>query len=670
MKVEAELAQAVRGADDLKVRWKAVRRSLEGQAADLQGDTPVQPYAFLIAGLLASLNTDAPVGDETIEQLRAAQRVLPLDSRAAFLEKVIGALSWRKRVVEEFWKALRRGDFKQGRAIYQGELVPAFGDRMPDPIRLGVLLVESETGAAAADVLLQRLTELQRDAPALNRELVEKVRTAVTEGDKVRRLGQQLKAHQFDAAADAAEKSAWAGFPAGAMPVPVALALLVARVKKEQTEQAEQLGSGIAGRPGLPVWARDYASLLLGRVLFSKKDYEAAANAFESVSSTNLLGHDTDRCWAAAQFSLGLQLLAVDQKDKAFKAFGKSLAKRGGRAENSKLAPLFIHFGLKNMEAKKGNRAKDSFQLMAQSLDGLPDSPEVTLNRLLADMGLLVCQALMDEEAKNLSGDKFRELRKRLETAGKLTITSGGRPAVVNAYLDRLFLILGVCQDLRRQVRLPTGERRKAAELYADLQPQVDALEKLRGEQEPHDPVVFTLKGCAALLWQTGPADDAMHWLEQAMALGAQSPRLAQMLHRRRDAVKKSREQKGKVLDLFDVFLASGTIPSEVKAEFIRRDDLAVLYKLNRSYVPDDFATGGAGTEVQAFASRVQHLLAFVGDDPELADHPDLKQLVAGAQESIERLTREAKEIEETERKVLTILATKIREQNLETENA
>lgn len=424
-------------------------------------------------------------------------------------------------MVEEFWKALRRGDFKQGRAIYQGELVPAFGDRMPDPIRLGVLLVESETGAAAADVLLQRLTELQRNAPALNRELVEKVRTAVTEGDKVRRLGQQLKAHQFDAAADAAEKSAWAGFPAGAMPVPVALALLVVRVKKEQTEQAEQLGSGIAGRPGLPVWARDYASLLLGRVLFSKKDYEAAANAFESVSSTNLLGHDTDRCWAAAQFSLGLQLLAVDQKDKAFKAFGKSLAKRGGRAENSKLAPLFIHFGLKNMEAKKGNRAKDSFQLMAQSLDGLPDSPEVTLNRLLADMGLLVCQALMDEEAKNLSGDKFRELRKRLETAGKLTITSGGRPAVVNAYLDRLFLILGVCQDLRRQVRLPTGERRKAAELYADLQPQVDALEKLRGEQEPHDPVVFTLKGCAALLWQTGPADDAMHWLEQAMALGA-----------------------------------------------------------------------------------------------------------------------------------------------------
>jgi hypothetical protein len=666
MKVEAELAQTARTADELKLRWKAVRRSLEGQANELFTEAEVRPYAFLIAGLLAWLNTDTLVDRATIEQLRIAQSSLPLASRAGFLETVIAELSWRKRVIDEFWYELRGGEFKHARTIYQDELLPAFGARMPHSIRLGMILVESELGVTAADTLQQRLSELHRDAPTLNRELVEKVRTAIAEGEKLRRIGQQLKSAQFDALVEFAEKATWAGFAPGTMAIPVGLALLFARFKKDQFEKAEQLGAAIARHSSVSGWVRDIASLLLGRVLFNKKDYPAAAEEFGRVSSANVLGHDTDRYWATSHFSHGLQLLAVDQKDKAFDAFAKSLAKRNGRAENVKLAPLFIHFGVTSMEAKNGNRAKQSFLLMSKTLDGLKASPEVTLHRLLADLGSLLCESLMGEQGKDITGEKFRDLRKRLEKADDLSINSGGHRVIINAILDRLFLLLGICQDIRQQIRLPANKRRKPAELHTAFLTQFESLEKLKGENQPHDPVLLTLKGCTALLWRGGASDDAMQWLEQAMALGVQSPRLAQMLNRRSDEFKKAREQKGKVLDLFDIFLASGTVPTEVKHQFIRRDNLAVLYKLNRNYAPDDFVTRGASTEVQRLSERVNHLLTFVEEDSELAREPKLKRLVDDARDLIEKITQHAAELEEAEQSVLSILAQKIREQSLE----
>jgi len=346
----AELRLSIDAGDELAARWPTVRRSLESQAAVLEGTPVLVAYGDLITGLVAYLSTERLVDDDTLARLAGARQVLPLEHHGEFLERIVSRLAWRKRIIEDFWRSLAQGRLKDSRTIYREELVPVFAERMPDSIRLAMIMVDWSFGVHATDELLGRLRRLAEEAPHLNRGLIEKVRAYLEDGDKIRALTRHFAQQNYQDAIELAENTRWADFEPGAMPVPVAIALLFAYHREKRTEDVLRIGGLIGEDRQLQQWVRDDALLLLGYVRFHNEDYDAAAQAFEQISTAQLLGHDTDRYWAACHFSRGLQLLKVEQKDKAFAAFARSLGRRGRSDGGADLAPLFLHFGLKHLE--------------------------------------------------------------------------------------------------------------------------------------------------------------------------------------------------------------------------------------------------------------------------------------------------------------------------------
>jgi hypothetical protein len=661
LRLASELALTAQSADDINVRWRAVRRSLEARARDL-GDQPrLRPFIDLVSGLLAFISADTLVDDETVARLRQAQQVLVLGKGAAFVERAIGQLNWRKQVIQDFWDGLRRGDLKHSWLIYHEELLPAFGEpRMPHSIQLGMILADWDAAAAPVDELLRRLDALRHAAPELSPPLFERVREYLRDGEQVRRLIRLLGAKQFPELIDAIDHATWTGCERGSMPLPVAIAQMYAYLKTRRTDEAQRMGTVLADSPGLAGWVRDDGLLLQGYVLFEAEKYPEAAQAFERTSQSEIVGHDVDRYWAAAQFAQGLALLAVDQKEKAFDAFARSLGKRGGAAQTAKLAPLFLHFGLRSMEARNGNRARHAFVLLGQGLDGLPPSPEVVFHRLLADVGQLLCRTLMDEDLTEFGGDKF------LELVGPLKASSDLVPADMSRRLEQLCRTLAVCQDLRREGRLARPQRSKPAKLAAALRAQVEEIEKLRAESEPYDPVLLALKGVLGLVFpERGQAAQALAAIEQAIKLGAHSHRLAELLETHRKQLKESQEKRRATLDLFDAYLVAGDVPADVRNEFIRTDDLAALYRLNRTYTPTDLTADEVLSGVQALQQRLSPLLDFASS-PALQEDPRVREAVRTAKDLVEQLGRSESRLLEAERTILEILAGRLRTESLE----
>lgn len=384
----AELALAAGAEEAGANRWRAVQRTFAAQAAELEREPGVQPFIYLIGGLLASLSADTVIDDALIARLVYARQSLELRSRASFIDGVIGQLTWRQQVVTQFWAALRASDFKQGRAIYQEELLPAFGERMPHPLQLGMILATWGANTSSAADLLHRLDVLAHDAPDLDPAFIASVRNHIQDGEKYRRLVAYLQQQQFDEVIALIDQTDWLGFEPGLMPIAVAITLLYAYYKTKQNDEAIKMGQRMAQATHLSQWVQDYGALILGYVLFDAEKYASvetnadeqaadaaalnAADVFAQISQAEILGHNTDKYWAAAHFNQGLQLLKVNQRVKAFDAFTRALGQRGGGGQ-AKLAPLFLHFGLQNLEQGNGNRAQHAFGLMRQSLVAAPD---------------------------------------------------------------------------------------------------------------------------------------------------------------------------------------------------------------------------------------------------------------------------------------------------------
>src|SRR5256885_2123402 len=216
------------------------------------------------------------------------------------------------------------------------------------------------------------------------------------------------------------------------MPIAVAVTLLYAYYKTKRNDKAVDMGYRMSYATRLSQWVQDYGALILGYILFDEEKYAPvdasaeqqlpgappplyAVDVFAKISQSEILGHNVDKYWAAAHFNQGLQLLAVDQRAKAFDAFARSLGQRASGAKNTNLAPLFLHFGLQNLESGNGNRARQSFVLMQQSFGAQADADEAQLlYTLLAEMGQLLCETLIGEE-EDLGGIAFLDLLWRIE---------------------------------------------------------------------------------------------------------------------------------------------------------------------------------------------------------------------------------------------------------------
>lgn len=609
IKLEASLALTAQADQDVRVRWPSVQRALLEQADTLNGSAALEPYGFLIGGLVSFLATDVLVEESVLLKLMQAQRVLPLAGYAAFVQNAISRLDWRRRVLADFWNGLARGDAKLSRSIYQREIQPAFGERVPHPIQLGMIIVDWDTGQADTPELLKRLTLLEHDAPELGGTIIQKVRDHVQEGDRIRRFTQLVKKNAFEDIIEFVQKSPWAD---SGIPIAVGIGLLYAYYKTEQMAEAERLASILNDNPHFPDWVRDYGSLIVGFIYHRKGDYPRAAEAFGKTQTSTVLGHNTDKYWAVSHFADGLQKLKVDQKEDAFKAFRLSLSQRGSEQSNANLAPLFVHFGLKNIEAGNGGQAQQAFALMKESLGGLSENESVVRSRIVADMGELLSHSLMELAATELpGGDSY------LRMVAQLDKPKQKLPDADRRRLEGSLRRMAIAQELRRRCLQRSKNTGSLAQYLEDQCKALQALERQLAEHSEgedkalkHDPVMLVVQAMIALRLKGAPDLDAgLEHLTQAARLGLQSRQLADLIQRIAARKKESIDRQKAVLDLFDSYLLLGTVPPHAKEGLVRRDDLAELYRIGRNYTLRDLAVIQVQSGADILARRVAHLV-------------------------------------------------------------
>jgi hypothetical protein len=663
--MQAELGLAAGAADDAKARWRAVQQSLEGQAAALEREPHLRPYVFLITGLLSFVNSDTLVDQRTIDKVTLARRELLMPQRAQIVEQAIVHLNWRKGVIDEFWARMRRCDLKGAQTLFQTELLPTFGQRLPATIQMAVIIADWDSRQFETAALLQRLTGLERDCTPSARDLSAAIRSYLCDGDQARRLVSLMQEKHFDELLEETPRMEWTGLQPGNTPVPVALSQLFARVKTLQLDEAQNMGKALLNMAILPDWVHDIAALLHGYALFRSEAFEDAAESFQRIQSSTLLTHNTDRYWAAAKFSEGLCKLGVGQEAQAFTSFAQSLKHRTGVEETVGLAPLFIHFGLQGIDTRNGNRAKYSFALLIKNLEQLPPSSEVFTDILLAEMGHLLCRSLVDEDISELRGQCFLDLLQEMQ----ITPTAEGVPQEMQLGYERTLRILAICQELRCQLRTAPKQRDKSKVLYRFLQEQIGELERLQSGagDDRLDPTLMAFKGVVDLAFgKWGRKTDALLSIENAIRLGVQSPNLAKLLAEQKKKLLDAKEKSDAVLNLFDVFLTSGHVPSEVRDVLIRKDEVAELYRMSRNYMPRDIVANNGTPPVRDFCKRIDKLLEFINGEEGLSGDGELGKLRDQLKQLIDTLSKAEKELLEKERNIMEILGRKMREASLE----
>jgi hypothetical protein len=376
-----------------------------------------------------------------------------------------------------------------------------------------------------------------------------------------------------------------------------------------------------------------------------------------------LLGHDLDKYWAAAQFSNGIQLLEVDRKDEAFDAFARSMRKRSAVAKNDPLISLFLHFGLKNLETHNGARAKQSFRLVQEGLSSQSKKTEedITVN-FISEIGISLCDALMEGKKEDVEADIFLSPLYKLQGIRKNPLSQIRCQA-----LERVSRKTAVCQALRREYRYKdTPEKRKKESwLNKFLTEQINALNAIDIDQENNDPVLWVLKGLLEINFSSkGNAKQAMEWFTLAARLGAESPRLARLINHLIQSDQEALKQHNALLDIFDAYLISDDVPDNIKKAMVRSDDISVLYRLNRRYVPHDIRVRNAKSGMQVMCRRVEDIIYYIRES-EMKNDPEMIRTCDALKKEISDAHNLENRVLLLEQKLIQSIAQKMQKQHL-----
>jgi tetratricopeptide (TPR) repeat protein len=655
-RLESELALALASQDTLATRWPSVRRSLSEQAATLQETPELRAYGDLITSLMTYLRADTLVDQTVITRLQRARQALRIRQGATFVEDVLGRLRWRREVLNDFWTGLQKGNLQRSRDIFLREIKPAFGDRVPSTIQLAMVTVDWDSGAYTTDQLLRRLDILRHEAPDIDAELIQQVADYIHEADRTRRFTELVRRKAYDEIVSFVERSEWAE----SMPVPVAIALLHALYRKKQHEQAKRFGRVITDTPRLAPWVRDYGYLILGYLLYDNDDYEEAADAFEKISTSELLGHhNTDKYWAAAHFARGLQYLEGDKKEQAFDSFRRSLTQRKTTVRNVSLSTLFTYFGLQNLEARKGNRARQAFTLLKESVEGLEPTRDVVQSSVLGEMGLLLCDGLLDGDGEKVpTGRDFARLVERV--AQHEDVLSGEDQVLMAHALHRL----AICQQFRHERRAPRRRRQDKGDLRDFVSDQIDALEALPPLRGGHDPVILVVKGLIhTLLKIRRDVDQALEHFTEAARLGLSTPRFSQLVRRLSEEKQQDLASRSLIVDLFDLYLLSGGLPPEWRESFARTSGVVELYRSSRGYAPEEVARGYVKSPAEIAEQRLGHLKKVIQASP-LKGDDQIDDLLDDLMADLEKLKAVEAALMEGEQQVITTVAGRMAEES------
>lgn len=658
LRMLVELAMAEQAGEQLNQRWPSVYRSINQQALALVqyakscGANTQAAYASLLEGLVAYLNINTLVDQAVIDQLITARRELNLKKSAGTIEQIISQLILRKKVIEDFWANLNQGNFQESRLIYRNQLEPAFGEKMPHTIRLGMILADWDSATVPTADLLKRLALLEYEAPEIDPGLVKKVKDYILDGDKLRNLTRLVQEKHFDEVVEFVNHTEWAGMERGHMPVPVAIAQLYAFYRTERLEESRNLGEGI--RKQLTGWFKDYGLLIYGYSLYRQENYEEAGKIFGEIQTSKLLEHDVDMYWASSHFARGIQLLDVNKRKEAFDAFAHSLQKM--KKGEKGLVPLFFQFGYLNLESRNGSRALQSYELSKKTLEDVPPSPAVEISRLQAELGILLCKAMMGQAGNAVRGEEFVKLANRCQTIKDANLAKEVRR------LELAARSIAICHELK--IQASDLKFKKKAELRDFLQQQLQPIKNL-SKEEIHDPVIQIVEAMLELHLKT-PAnfDKALELLENAARHGATSMRLNELLNGMLKTRQESLERQKDILTQFDLYLANGQVPQSLRGRLVRSDPLMEVYRSKRRYQPEEIVTPEVDSGVESLCKRLEHSVELARNEG-LMSPEELAQIQKYVTAEVIALREKEKALRDIEQNIMTILAERLRQQSI-----
>lgn len=620
-RLEAQLAALSAANEDVRARWPSARRALLDESARMHGVKGTGSYADLLAGLLSHLAIDAAVEDSILANLAAANRALPITRGAQFVGNVLTRFDERQRVLAQFWSFLRAHKHGEVASIYRDEVKVLFAGQQPKTMVMADILSRCVNGVAPG----QLEDELKALTPGLGGGLAECAKVLalhLRDARQVSQLIELMRARRWEDVARLADSFQWTGVNEGSMPLPVAVLLLLARYQCGQADKARALAEQLTnGR--FADWLNDDAALLLGYTFFDREQFQEAARAFSKAKTGIVLGHDVERYGAAANFNAGIVLMKADQKAAAFDAFAMAMGQRRGDAENARLAPLFLHFGLTGIETRQGDRARKAFHLLKEGLDDAEIDAEGGWFYKLARMGELLCDSLMEEDVERLGGEVF------LKLAADVEVPEGEDGSFAIAF-KRCAVVLGTCQELRREVRRQAKRRQSVKAVHDFIETRASELDELPLplDKGTKDPLLPVLRGTARLSFdgRTNPIE-SINLLERATRAGVQSRKLADFLERHKKDIKEARQSAFSYLDRLDAWLASGHVPDWAKGRAAASDDIRQIYKLARQCTPADVTIPGGSDATKALLDRVERLLQFATEGSR-GDNKQLKKLV------------------------------------------
>jgi hypothetical protein len=660
-RLEAELAIVVNSKDNLATRWPSVRRSLANRAKKLQNTPTLYFYGYLITGLITYLTPDQLVDKITIDHMQKARQELQITYHPQFLEDVLGHLRWRREVLNDFWDRLNQDDLQKCRDIFRKEIKPVFGDQVPSAILLAMVIADWDSGEFTTEELLTRLKILEHDAANIDPNLILKVKDYIQEADQTRQFTKLVKQKEYDRIIQFIERSDWAD----AMPVPVAIAVLHTFYKKKRHKDAKKFGHIITDTPRLPNWVRDYGYLILGYLLYDNHEYVEAAEKFEKISASELLGkHNIDKYWAAGHFARGIQHLEGGKKEEAFDDFRRTLNYLEAKSENVGLSRLFTYFGLQSLETQKGRRAQEAFSLLRESVEGLNPTHDVVISQLVADIGLLLCEELLDDENTTQPvGKDYLQLSDQASHHSELL--SEKEIFMLKHSLHQL----AICQELRHEGHVTASKRKTKQELRYFLSDQTKTLEEILKDHGGYDPVLLVIKGLIhTRLKKRRNITKAIEHFSQAARLGLSTPKFNKLVQEITKERQDQLEKRTVIIDLFDTYLLTRSFPKEVKKHIQEKDPIADLYQSNRGYTPQEVTRSYDQDLIKITDERISHLEKLVEDSP-LAEEEQIKTMLKSLRENLEQLKNTNSNIIRQEKLILTAVTSKIDKKAVESKN-